>query len=111
MIFYMALRYDGGDTGYDLELVNYIPSQGTGTNNNDPFYAKLTTLLQWHEDDPPDAWEYRRNERTQTRQGNRNPFIDYPGFAASIWGDVTPPTIVQFTPSTVYTNEGAELSI
>ncbi len=101
----MAVRYDGVDTSYDLELVNYIPSQGS--SGYDPFYAKLTTLLQWHEDDPPDAWELRRNQRTQERQGNRNPFIDYPGFAASIWGNVNPPTIIQFNPATVTTNEAA----
>lgn len=33
-------------------------------------------LKQWHEDDPVDADECRRNECIATIQHNRNPFID-----------------------------------
>ena len=83
MLFYMAVRYDGGDTSYDLELVDYVNS---AASNNQPYYGKLTTLLAWHIADPPDAWEALRNNRIQNLQGNRNPFIDHPEFVASIWG-------------------------
>ncbi|MFO7660105.1 MAG: endonuclease [Candidatus Cloacimonadaceae bacterium] len=82
MIMYMAVRYEGTDTSYDLELVDYVYSDA-GTNQ--PYYGKLATLLQWHVQDPPDAWELRRNNRIAERQGNRNPFIDRPGYAARIW--------------------------
>lgn len=81
MIMYMALRYEGTDTSYDLELVDYVNSSPSGQ----PYYGKLSTLLAWHEEDPPDAWEARRNERIWERQGNRNPFIDHPEFAYMLW--------------------------
>lgn len=37
-----------------------------------------TVLLQWHQQDPPDAWELHRNDVVASFQGNRNPFIDHP---------------------------------
>lgn len=82
MMFYMTVRYDGGDTSYDLELVDYVNS----SPNEQPLYGKLSTLLQWHTSDPPDAWELLRNNRIQNLQGNRNPFVDHPEFVARIWG-------------------------
>ena len=84
MIMYMAVRYDGDDSNFttNLELVDYTYSDA-GTYQ--PYYGKLSTLLQWHVQDPPDAWEVRRNNRIAERQGNRNPFIDMPGYAARIW--------------------------
>ncbi|MDD3234805.1 MAG: endonuclease [Candidatus Cloacimonetes bacterium] len=82
MIFYMAVRYEGTDTSYDLELVDYVNS----SPSNQPKYGKLSTLLAWHIADPPDAWELLRNGRIQGLQGNRNPFVDHPEFVARIWG-------------------------
>ncbi len=82
IIMYMAVRYEGTDTSYNLELVDHVYSD---QSENLPYYGKLATLLQWHAADPPDEWEARRNERIAERQGNRNPFIDLPGYAARIW--------------------------
>jgi len=81
IIMYMAVRYEGSDTSYDLELVDFVNTAPSGQAQ----YGKLTTLLQWHTQDPPDEWELRRNNRIQERQGNRNPFIDEPSFAQKIW--------------------------
>jgi endonuclease I len=81
MIMYMAVRYEGTDTSYDLEIVDYVDT----APSNQPYYGKLATLLQWHIQDPPDARELQRNNRIAERQGNRNPFIDYPGYATRIW--------------------------
>lgn len=78
MLFYMATRYEGTDTGYNLEMQDLTPTQGS-------YYGKLSTLLQWHLEDPPDAWENRRNDRIQERQGNRNPFIDHPEYVTKLW--------------------------
>ena len=87
MIMYMAVRYDGDDSNMttDLELVDHTYSDA---GSNLPYYGKLSTLLQWHYQDPPDAWEARRNNRIEERQGNRNPFIDHPEYAQFIWTPV-----------------------
>lgn len=78
MLMYMAVRYEGTDTAYNLELQDSTPTSG-------PFYGKLSTLLEWHYQDPPDDWERRRNNRIQERQGNRNPFVDHPEFVSKLW--------------------------
>jgi len=79
-IFYMATRYEGTDTPYDLEIVDYTNTQG-------PLYGKLSTLLEWHKLDPPDDYEKRRNQIIYTKyQHNRNPYIDHPEYAFLIWG-------------------------
>ncbi|MET7422628.1 endonuclease [Dactylosporangium sp. NPDC005555] len=80
MIMYMAIRYEGGDGWPDLEINNSVG------NGSAPRIGKLSVLLQWHQQDPPDAFEKRRNERIYAVwQHNRNPFIDHPEWAASIW--------------------------
>lgn len=76
ILFYMATRYielhldDNLDTGDDYSM------------------GKLSVLLLWNELDPVDDFEIQRNNRIYEYQGNRNPFIDYPELASSIWGNV-----------------------
>lgn len=45
---------------------------------------RMETLLSWHERFPPDEWELHRNAAIFVLQGNRNPLIDYPEWAAKI---------------------------
>ena len=80
-MFYMAVRYDGSDPGsVDLEL-------GESANASQAVFGNLTTLLQWHLDDPVSTEERRRNDLIHDRyQGNRNPFVDRPEFVAKIFG-------------------------
>ena len=82
MLFYMAVRYEGPD--YDLEIVDsIIPSR-----NKNPIIGKLSTLLEWHKNDPVDNWERRRNHVIyHNYQGNRNPFIDHPEWVELVWGE------------------------
>jgi endonuclease I len=81
MLMYMAIRYEGEDGWPNLELNNV-----TG-NGSVPQLGKLSVLLQWSRQDPPDAFELRRNDRIYaTWQHNRNPFIDHPEWATAIWG-------------------------
>ena len=49
---------------------------------------QLNMLLHWHEQDPVSQKELDRNEAVyESRQGNRNPFIDYPELVDLIFGD------------------------
>ena len=45
------------------------------------FNKQAALMLQWHDNDPPSSSELERNDRIEKLQGNRNPFIDDPGFA------------------------------
>ncbi|WP_343967749.1 endonuclease [Kribbella koreensis] len=80
MIFYMAVRYEGGDGWPDLEPNNSV------NNGTAPYIGKLSVLKAWSAADPPDAFEKRRNQVIyDTWQHNRNPFIDHPEWVSSIW--------------------------
>ena len=53
----------------------------------------LSTLLQWHAADPPDALERNRHEVVFSFQGNRNPFVDRPEWAtAALFTSAKPST-------------------
>ncbi|MEC8418321.1 MAG: endonuclease, partial [Pseudomonadota bacterium] len=83
-MLYMDVRYDGltsGDTEEDLVLVNRL------TSTSEAAFGKVCVLLQWHESDPVDEFERRRNERVFEFQGNRNPFIDKPELASMIFNE------------------------
>ncbi|MEA3504118.1 MAG: endonuclease [Bacteroidota bacterium] len=79
MIFYMATRYEGDNGEPDLMVVDYV------NTSPQPRHGKLSTLLQWNEQDPVDDFEANRNEVVFGYQQNRNPFIDHPEFANKIW--------------------------
>ncbi|MGK5685070.1 endonuclease [Actinoplanes sp. URMC 104] len=80
MLFYMAVRYEGGDSHPDLE-VDDATSGGSA-----PRIGRVSALLQWNAADPPDAAERTRNQIVYaTYQHNRNPFVDHPEWAASIF--------------------------
>jgi endonuclease I len=67
-LFYMAVCYNG---------IN-------GKSWVIPSNQNLALLRQWHQADPPDAFEIARNEFVAATQGNRNPFIDHPEWADRI---------------------------
>lgn len=80
MILYMAVRYDGTSEFPDLRLNDEVE------NGSAPYHGRLSVLLQWHQQDPPSAFEERRNEVIfEQFQHNRNPFIDHPEWVGSIW--------------------------
>lgn len=45
-------------------------------------------LLRWAEADPVSQKEIDRNNAVYEIQGNRNPFVDYPGLERYVWGDL-----------------------
>ncbi|WP_409254333.1 endonuclease [Bacillus sp. SCS-153A] len=80
MLFYMAVRYEGDSGELDLVLNDYV------NNGSSPLHGKISVLLAWHDQDPVDAREVRRNDIIfDLYQGNRNPFIDHPEWAEMIW--------------------------
>ncbi|MFG2514408.1 endonuclease I family protein [Streptomyces sp. NPDC048584] len=80
MIFYMAVRYEGGDGWADLEVNSSV------NNGSNPYIGKLAVLKEWNAEDPPDTFEKRRNDVIyDSYQHNRNPFIDHPEWVESIW--------------------------
>lgn len=85
-VMYMAIRYEGGqdiNSGQsepDLELTDNR-SLIVATSSSPAYMGLLSTLLEWHQADPPDDAERARNEVIYSFQGNRNPFIDHPEWA------------------------------
>jgi endonuclease G len=73
-VFYFVLRYPGAIS--DTEL----PPD------------RSAILLAWHEQDAVSEWERHRNAAIYTRQGNRNPFIDHPDWAAKVIPGFTHPS-------------------
>jgi endonuclease I len=71
-MFYMDVRYEGDRANEpQLRLRDTIVAG--------PNMARLSTLLRWHEADPVDAAERRRNDLIhELYQFNRNPFVDHP---------------------------------
>ncbi|MDT8393387.1 MAG: endonuclease [Bacteroidales bacterium] len=80
MILYMDVRYEGDNGEPDLTAVDAVNTAPA------PEHGRLSTLLEWHEQDPPDDFEINRNNVVYIYQQNRNPFIDHPGFVYDIWG-------------------------
>ena len=83
IIFYMATRYEGGNGEIDLTVVDHVNTYPL------PEHGKLSTLIEWNEQDPPDEFERNRNNAIFAFQHNRNPFIDNPEMVQLIWGGAT----------------------
>jgi endonuclease I len=108
IIFYMDTRYEGTNGEIDLTVVDEINTYPL------PEHGKLSTLLEWNMQDPPDEFERNRNNVIFSWQKNRNPFIDNPEFANQIWGDQLAPSIsfgnISNTPVTPIEGELVEIS-
>lgn len=81
-MFYMDVRYTGDVSGEpNLQLTDNPNDIQTGQ----PYMGLLSTLIEWHNQDPVDSYEMERNERVYSYQGNRNPFIDHPEWVECIF--------------------------
>lgn len=96
-MMYMDIRYEGGVHGVtgadepDLRLTDdraLIESGRTDQNEPVAWMGMRGTLLRWNAEDPVDALERRHHEAVFAAQGNRNPFIDQPGWAGCIYRSV-----------------------
>ncbi len=77
-IFYFSIRYE-------IEVINNADIGGSNSTTADDMMGELSTLINWHLNDPPSQYEMSRNERIFSLQGNRNPFIDNPEFLADLF--------------------------
>lgn len=85
--FYMTTRYYLEDASW---------STSDATNKSIILPWQMNVLLQWNQQDPVSAKEIARNDSVYYKyQNNRNPFIDNPQWADSIWT----------TDNTVFINE------
>jgi endonuclease I len=102
MIFYMEVRYEGDNGEPDLEVVDWVNSAP------EPEHGKYSALYQWHQDDPPDAFEINRNNVIYSYQDNRNPFIDHPEYLILIYDPTNAVNDVYYNSFTIYPNPASE---
>ena len=84
MLFYMAVRYETGDNLGDEKMPDLV-LKDENKKVKEPWIGDLCTLVKWNNMFGPTDFERRRNDRVMELQGNRNPFIDNPGWANLIW--------------------------
>ncbi|EJQ93797.1 hypothetical protein II3_05218 [Bacillus cereus MC67] len=74
----MATRYEG-EGEPDLELIEKV-------DTDTPYHGKLSTFLQWHQQDPVDDMGRNGNNLIYEKfQHNRNPFVDHQEYVERIW--------------------------
>lgn len=80
--FYMATCYEGTCHTWGNKVF-------TGTAYQPMAQWAFDMMLRWSKLDPVDDVEIARNNAIyqDNVQGNRNPFVDYPGLEDYIWGD------------------------
>lgn len=82
MMFYMQLRWSASDGLVLDDKSENSPSYNSSYKRQ----GRVSHLLQWHQLDPVDPFEIRRNNVVFQYQKNRNPFVDHPELADYIYG-------------------------
>lgn len=80
--FYMVTCYEDNVSSWQCDMLS---------GDKYPALSQwaLKMLLRWAKEDPVSKKETDRNEAVYGIQGNRNPFVDYPGLEEYVWGDKT----------------------
>ena len=78
--FYMATCYQDKCNAWGHDVFS-------GENNGLKNWV-VALFMTWSKQDPVDEVETARNNAVQEVQGNRNPFVDYPGLEDYIWGSL-----------------------
>lgn len=91
MIFYFVTRYETQLSGFSSgDMLGGSAYPGLQS-------WELNQLIAWHNADPVSPAEIGRNNASYIYQGNRNPYIDNPGYVNQVWGtpttDTQPPTV------------------
>lgn len=105
MIFYFVTRYESQLSGFSSgNMLGNSAYPGLQT-------WELNQLLAWHLADPVSPMEISRNNASYVYQGNRNPFIDHPEYAAQIWGTPVVDTQAPTAPANLITSNPSSNSI
>ena len=80
--FYMA-------TAYEDKIASWHSPMLSGNKNSGYKEWAIKMLLRWAQQDPVSQKEIDRNNAVEKIQGNRNPYIDFPGLEQYIWGEKT----------------------
>lgn len=80
--FYMATRYED-------EIATWTSDMLGGDRYQAFTPWALEMLLRWSKEDPVSEKETKRNDAVYAIQGNRNPYIDFPGLEQYVWGTKT----------------------
>ena len=79
--FYMVTCYEDKVSTWESDMLDH---------NSYPAFTDwaLGMLLRWAEEDPVSKKEIDRNNAVYSIQGNRNPYVDYPGLEQYVWGNM-----------------------
>lgn len=122
-IFYMATRYASPDANDGTDCATWKNKSNPTHFGGDELAGDkfgLTEyswklLLKWHRQDPVSEKELLRNEviygnptynKSNYKQGNRNPFIDYPELVEYIWGNKAGQSVVLSSLTSPYSEQG-----
>lgn len=80
--FYMVTCYEDRVSSWKSDML---------AHNKYPAFTTwaLNMLLRWAAEDPVSQKEIDRNNAVYELQGNRNPYVDYPGLEQYVWGEYT----------------------
>lgn len=84
--FYMATCYQDRATTFTKGTGQYV-FNADGTEYQPLQQWVFDMMWRWAKLDPVDDIEIARNNAVRGVQGNRNPFVDYPGLEDYIWGE------------------------
>ena len=83
--FYMVTCYEDRATTFTNGTGAYVfNAEGTAYEPLRPWVHQM--MMRWSAIDPVDSIETARNDSVFVVQGNRNPFVDYPGLEDYVWG-------------------------
>ena len=74
-------------TAYEAAIANWKSPVMSGDEYKPYVKWQMDMLLRWAKEDPVSQKEILRNEAVYKVQGNRNPYVDYPGLEEYVWGN------------------------
>ncbi|WP_432671878.1 endonuclease [Flavobacterium sp. SM2513] len=86
--FYFATRYETSmGSFYNAASSTSCQAKAMFDGSTNKVFSDdfILVLIKWHLDDPVSSYEIAKNNAIYAYQGNRNPYIDNPGYVCQIW--------------------------